>query len=115
MRSTCRGLWNVNDVKDPIVAGVSADLSDLKPFDAGLDVRIEDLLNPFRTTTSVPPCSGLSRRGLETTERAARSERRPALTAPVRAGVHHVWVGAKKRDSKSNKETGMQEVENAVE
>ena len=67
------------------------------------------------TTTSVPPCSGLSRRGLETTERAARSERRPALTAPVRAGVHHVWVGAKKRDSKSNKETGMQEVENAVE
>ena len=26
----------------------------------------------------------------------------------------HVWVGAKKRDSKSNKETGMKEVENAV-
>jgi hypothetical protein len=34
-------------------------------------------------------------------------------TAPVRAGLQHVWVGAKKRDSKSNKETGMKEVENA--
>src|ERR1700730_1077951 len=62
------------------------------------------------TTTSVPPCSGLSRRGLETPERAARPERRPALTAPARAGLQHVWVGAKKRDSKSNKETGMKEV-----
>jgi hypothetical protein len=28
----------------------------------------------------------------------------------VRAGLQHVWVGAKKRDSKSNKETGMKEV-----
>ena len=66
------------------------------------------------TTTSVPPCSGLSRRGLETMERAASAERRPALTAPARAGFQHVWVGAKKRDSASNKETGMKEVENAV-
>ena len=63
------------------------------------------------TTTSVPPCSGQSRRGLETPERAARPERRPTLTAPARAGLQHVWVGAKKRDSKSNKETGMKEVE----
>ena len=55
------------------------------------------------TTTSVPPCSGLSRCGLQTTERAARSERRPTLTAPARAGLQHVWVGTKKRDSKSNK------------
>jgi hypothetical protein len=61
------------------------------------------------TTTSVPPCSGLSRRGLETTERAARAERRPTLTAPVRVGPQYVWVGAEKRDSKSNKETGMKE------
>jgi hypothetical protein len=45
-----------------------------------------------------------------TTERAAQAERRPALTAPVRAGLRHVWVGAKKRDFKSNKETGMKEV-----
>jgi hypothetical protein len=65
------------------------------------------------TTTSVPPCSGLPRRGLETTPRAASAERRPALTAPVRAGLQHVWVGAKKRDSKSNKETGKKEVKNA--
>src|SRR4029453_16919128 len=64
-------------------------------------------------TTRVPPCSGLSRRGLETTEHAARAERRPALTAPARAGLQHVWVGAKKRDSKSNKENGKKEVKNA--
>src|SRR5271169_2601012 len=43
-----------------------------------------------------------------------RVERRPTLTAPARAGLQHVWVGAKKRDFKSNKETGMKEVENAV-
>src|ERR1700737_1271129 len=36
----------------------------------------------------VPPCSGLSRRGLETTERAARAERRPTLTGPVRVGLN---------------------------
>ena len=34
------------------------------------------------------------------------------MTAPARVGVQHVRVGAKKRDSKSNKETGMKEVEN---
>jgi hypothetical protein len=38
----------------------------------------------------------------------------PALTAPARAGFPHPWVGTKKRDSKSNKETGMKEVENAA-
>ena len=54
---------------------------------------------------------GAVKAGLETTERAARPERRPTLTAPVRAGLQHVWVVAKKRDSKSNKETGMKEVE----
>jgi hypothetical protein len=48
------------------------------------------------------------------TERVASVERRPTLTAPARAGLQHVWVGAKKRDFKSNKETGMKEVENAV-
>ena len=72
-----------------------------------------DMSSP--TIASVPPCSGLSRRGLETTEREALAERRPALTAPVRAGVQHVWVGTKKRASKSNKETGKKKkVENAV-
>ena len=44
-------------------------------------------------------------------EREASAERRPALTD---AGFQHMWVGAKKRDSKSNKETVMKEVENAV-
>jgi hypothetical protein len=78
--------------------------------DSGLP---SDMSSP--TIASVPPCSGLSRRGLETTEREALAERRPALTAPARAGVvQHVWVGTKKRASKSNKETGKKELENAV-
>jgi len=47
-------------------------------------------------------------------EHEASAERRPALTAPARAGFQHPWVGAKKRDSKPNKETGMKEVENAA-
>ena len=55
---------------------------------------------------------GAVKAGLETTERATGPKRRPTLTAPVRAGLQHMWVGAKKRDSKSNKETG-KEVENA--
>ena len=57
------------------------------------------------TTTSVPPCSELSRCGLERPEYAARLGRRPTLTAPARAGFAILRVGAKKRDSKSNKET----------
>jgi hypothetical protein len=39
--------------------------------------------------------------------------RRLALT-PARVGFQHVWVGAKKRDSKSNKETVMKKMKNAV-
>ena len=66
------------------------------------------------TTTSVPPCSGLSRCGLQTMVREAMAERRPILTAPARGGIRHVWVGAKKRAAKPNKETGMKEVKNAV-
>jgi hypothetical protein len=75
----------------------------------GAMIRVRKASSPLiviPTTMSVPPCSGLSRRGLETMERAARTRRRPALTAPARGGLHQVWVGAKKRDSKSNKETG---------
>src|SRR5205809_449101 len=59
------------------------------------------------TTTSEAPSTWRSRRGLGSMEHEATAERRPALTAPARAGVQHMWVGAKKRDSKSNKETGM--------
>ena len=56
----------------------------------------------------------LSRRGLETTERAARAERRPTLTGPVRVGLNTCVGRGKKRDSKSNKETGMEEVESGL-
>ena len=83
----------------------------------GAMIRVRKASSPLiviPTTTRMPACSGLSRRGLEATEPAARAERRPALTAPARAGLHHVWVGAKKRNSKSNKETGMKEVESHV-
>jgi len=45
------------------------------------------------TTTSVPPSSGLSRPGLETMESEDNAERRPALTAPARAGFQHVGRG----------------------
>ena len=62
----------------------------------------------------VPPCSGLSRRGLGTTERAAKGRATADLDRPCARRPQHVWVGAKKRDSKSNKETGMEEVESGV-
>ena len=55
-----------------------------------------------------------ARLSLETMEREVSAERRPALTAPARADFQHVWVGAKKRDSESNKETEMKKVKNAV-
>src|SRR6267143_7172396 len=38
----------------------------------------------------------------------------PDLDRPCARRFQHVWVGAKKRDSESNKETGMKEVENGV-
>src|ERR1700687_5793300 len=41
----------------------------------------------------VPPGSCLSRRGLETTERAAKAERRPTLTGPVRVGLNTCGSG----------------------
>src|SRR5271169_5706592 len=55
------------------------------------------------TALSVPPCSELSRYGLATAKRVERSVRRPTLTAPARAGFAILRVGAKKRDSRSNK------------
>src|SRR5215471_4544238 len=44
----------------------------------------------------LPPCSGLSRRGLETPENALLAECRPALTAPARDGVRNLRSGRKK-------------------
>ena len=44
----------------------------------------QHLAAPSRS--SLPPCSGLSRRGLETTEHDAMTERRPTLTGPARGG-----------------------------
>ena len=66
------------------------------------------------TASSRPSCSKLSRCGLARPQYAARLGRRPTLTAPARAGFAILRVGAKKRDSVSNTETGMKEVESGV-
>ena len=47
-------------------------------------------------------------------ERAARVRATADLDRPCARRPQHVWVGAKKRDSESNKETGMKEVESGV-
>src|SRR6476660_8305788 len=47
-------------------------------------------------------------------ERAARVRATADLDGPCARRPQHVWVGAKKRDSESNKETGMKEVESGV-
>src|SRR5258707_15290246 len=54
---------------------------------------------------SVPSCSELSRYGLAKAEHVERLGRRPTLTAPARAGFAILRGGAKKRDSRSKKET----------
>jgi hypothetical protein len=66
-----------------------------------------DLVIP--TTTSVLPCSELSRYGLASPERDEISERRPTLTAPARDSIWTMRVGAKKWAFKSNKEIGLKE------
>ena len=62
------------------------------------------------TALSVPSCSKLSRYGLARAEYAARLGRRPTLTAPARVGFAILRVGAKKRNSRSNKETDQDNV-----
>lgn len=56
-------------------------------------------------------CQGaaLKRRNVRPEGRATADLDRPCARRP-----QHVWVGAKKRDSVSNKETGMKEVESGV-
>src|SRR5215475_10816255 len=57
--------------------------------------------------SSLPPCSKLSRRGLETTECAAMAERRPALTASARATASEICGrGGRKPAARSNKRKG---------
>jgi hypothetical protein len=60
------------------------------------------------TASSVPPCSELSRYGLASAERLERLVRRPTLTAPAHAGFAILRVGAKKRSSRSYKETNQE-------
>src|SRR5262249_16867709 len=66
-----------------------------------------DLVIP--TTTSVLPCSGLSRYGLASPEREEISERRPTLTVPAGDRIRKMRGGAKKWAFKSNKEIGLKE------
>ena len=53
----------------------------------------------------IAPCSGPSRRGLETLAQAAASSRRPALTAPARDAPVHPQAGTKERPLGTNKGT----------
>jgi hypothetical protein len=59
------------------------------------------------TQPSLASCSTPSRRGLETPVSAARTTRRPALTASRHEANGRPWVGTKKRASRSNKETAV--------
>jgi hypothetical protein len=61
------------------------------------------------TTTSVLPCSGLSRYGLAAQVHEEISERRPTLTAPARDSAWAMRVGAEKWAFESNKEIGLKE------
>ena len=64
--------------------------------------------HPDRTKRAV--VLKLSRYGLARAEYAARLGRRPTLTAPARVGFAILRVGAKKRNSRSNKETDQDNV-----
>lgn len=59
------------------------------------------------TPPRLAPCSTPSRRGLETPASAARTARRPALTASRHEANGKPRVGTKKRASRSNKETAL--------
>ena len=56
--------------------------------------------------TTLPPCSGRSRCGLEMSERVSTPVRRPTLTAPARAGVTDAQAGTEERAPQGpNRET----------
>ena len=57
---------------------------------------------PHRVCRRAQSCQGMA---LARAEHVERLVRRPTLTAPARAGFAILRVGAKKRDSRSNKET----------
>jgi transposase len=57
------------------------------------------------TGPSLAPCSTPSRRGLEASQPASPSARRPALTASRHGAAGNAWVGTKKRAPRSNQET----------
>ena len=63
----------------------------------------EEELAAAPTTASVTPCSPPSRRGLETAERLAPTQRRPSLTAAARGVTRPGQVGTKKRPSDRTK------------
>jgi hypothetical protein len=57
------------------------------------------------TCLSMAPCSGSSRRGLETPVSEASQVRRPALTTPARGAPQQAQVGTKERPHGTNKGT----------
>lgn len=66
------------------------------------------------TSTTLTPCSTPSRRGLATAEAVALSQRRPALTAPVRGVRGALQVGTKKRPSGRTKKLTVKATKRAM-
>ncbi|MGH8525084.1 MAG: hypothetical protein ACREXY_13000, partial [Gammaproteobacteria bacterium] len=71
---------------------------------ACLRVR-QDRCNSAPTCLILTPCSGPSRRGLETLVQVARHPQRPALTAPARGAPQRLQAGTKERPPGTNKGT----------
>ena len=59
------------------------------------------------TCLIVAPCSGPSRRGLQTLAQVATLSRRPALTALARGAPLHPQAGTKERAPGANKGTAL--------
>ena len=90
--------------------------SDNNPRERKIGTALETERSSGPRSSSLPPCSKLSRRGLETTERVAMAERRPALTASARDGVGNLAVGAEEslrrgrtKESAQSKKVSQQE------
>jgi hypothetical protein len=65
----------------------------------------EDKCDGVPICVSVAPCSGPSRRGLETPKPEASQARRPALTPPARGAPERAQAGTKERPHGTNKGT----------
>jgi hypothetical protein len=92
---------------------VEARLANLPPCLIGMEActgahhlsRRHEQCNSVPICLILAPCSGPSRRGLQTLAQVARLSRRPALTAPARGAPVHPQAGTKERPPGTNKGT----------